>query len=403
MSRTSIFLCFWWAFATVIGYVNIENVLLPSVGVNILFFSFTLSFAIGAMTLGTRRKKPVIIFKISQCGKRLLHVAVIIHATILIIILLRYGYYELMNYFGFLNSSGQIIQPISRASFFSPTSKEASGLFGVFFTAINILKSFLSVFVLYALLYSLTRGNRGLFLLSMFALLFESILFIAKGVVVSTACVFLIFLLLRGLTKPHMVNVFLSVLATLGGSFVIISFVRHHGSYEDVFFYFLVGQLLLSSALEYSELTPHFSDVNIIFSGAEYLYNVVYRGMINTDFLTSGYLWVKSLDNGIVLREIDLRLVESTTFFTLLSEPYLFAGPIGVIGCGLILGRIISYSEYRFIVSGCDLSLFYLHYTFLIVFMGIFGSPFSTVTFWMVVAALPAIRLTLFDRVTASG
>ena len=163
----------------------------------------------------------------------------------------------------------------------------------------------------------------------------------------------------------------------------------------------LISPVLLSSVVDntlqvfYNKWS--FDNIFIIFSGLDYLVTILLRGF-GFSIQTYGYEIVKFLDLAQVVSSDGHGFILRNTFYSILLEPYLSFGFWGVIILGFAAGYIISKYEYTYTNYNCDYSLFYLQFFVGCIFFGIFGSAFSTVTFWLVLSVVILFKSFIFSK-----
>jgi len=167
--------------------------------------------------------------------------------------------------------------------------------------------------------------------------------------------------------------------------------------------YLLISPALLSGVVDqtfqvfFNEWS--FENIFIIFSGLNYLITTLVRAL-GIQIVTDGYEIIKFLDLPQVVGSSDYNFILRNTFYTILLEPYLSLGFYGVIIVGFLFGFVISKNEYIFAKYNCDYSIFCLQFFCGVVAFGIFGSAFSTVSFWLVLGCIMFLKSFLFIKKT---
>lgn len=142
-----------------------------------------------------------------------------------------------------------------------------------------------------------------------------------------------------------------------------------------------------------------FDNIFIIFSGLNYLITTLIRAL-GIQIVTDGYEIIKFLDIPQVVSSTNYNFNLRNTFYTILLEPYLSLGYYGVIIVGFLFGFVISKNEYIFAKYNCDYSIFCLQFFCGVVAFGIFGSAFSTVSFWLVLGCIIFLKSLIFIKKT---
>jgi hypothetical protein len=167
--------------------------------------------------------------------------------------------------------------------------------------------------------------------------------------------------------------------------------------------YLLISPVLLSSVVDntlqvfYNKWS--FDNIFIIFSGLDYLVTLLFRAF-GIPIQTYGYEFIKFIDLGQVVSSDTLtyNFILRNSFYTLLLEPYLSFGFFGIIFLGFIAGYMISKYEYIYTKFKCEYSLFCLQFFAGVIAYGIFGSAFSTATFWLVLGFMIFFKSYIFIK-----
>jgi oligosaccharide repeat unit polymerase len=172
----------------------------------------------------------------------------------------------------------------------------------------------------------------------------------------------------------------------------IITSLRGHLSNQFIsqfILYLKISPILLSSVVD-NNLQVFYNKWSIenifaIFSGLDYLISIILRG-IGIPMQTYGYEIAKFLDTSSVVGQnlTYAAFVIYNTFYSILLEPYLSFGFLGVVLFGFAIGYFISKHEYIYSKYNCHNSLFLLQFLCTNIAFGILGSFFSTVSFWLV-------------------
>jgi oligosaccharide repeat unit polymerase len=293
---------------------------------------------------------------------------------------------------------------IGRAMLFSPTSKE-SHFFSVIYVFLIFSKSIFSTFLSFFFIKFLFQKKYFKIILITIGVIFETFIFFSKGPLISILFLLTLYIFLLKLQKPN-IKFFLKLFSFI---FIIILLIyiaeinRGNNLILIIKEYLLISPTLLSSVVDntlqvfYNKWS--FDNIFIIFSGLDYLVTILIRGF-GIPIQTNGYEFIKFLNySHVVSSDItNYTFIARNTFYTILLEPYLSFGFFGVIFLGLAAGFFISKHEYIYTKYNCEYSLFCLQFFVGVVAYGIFGSAFSTVTFWLVFFVLIFFKSFIFSK-----
>ena len=381
-SKCILLLLMTWGVYILCALFSQGQMLYADIKTELLLICFLLSLALGAILneVVYSKNKKVSFFKTSYSNARFLRYFVYANALMSILVLGRYLVYRLI-FDDFL----------TRAQLYSPIGADGKYLSAIY-VLILYLKGISSVFLSFALLKSLLDKDRNLVIVSILIIMFDAIVFTAKGPIINIGFVLLLYVFLKtghesGLHKKMIFSCSIIVLAIwfielCRGNNIIDSFIR----------YFSIGPALLASIVGggheagYRTWIP--SNIFLIFSGLDYLIAILARGFTGLPIQSVGYDWIKYIDMPVAISEVAYKFLPSNTFYTLLSEPYLSFGWCGIVGLGLILGWLVTALEENYVLHKCERNLFWLQYIVGITFFGIFVSALSTVIFWMILGSM---------------
>jgi oligosaccharide repeat unit polymerase len=349
--------------------------------------SLVLGSLIGGVSLFSKKSQ---VYEISSRGLNILKFLAFLVALISLLVIIRYWFYKL-NY----------QDTLTRVELYSPIVDEGK-LFSASYVAALYLKGIGSVFLSFILLRSLNKKDikNSLIVIGIFFL--DAFAFSAKGPFINIGFILLLHLFL---VKKLDFKLFKNALIIFIFIFFLIWCVdlfRGNNITESVLRYFSIGPALLSGLVNkgfgfgYHDWSLY--NLGLIFSGFEYLIIIIFRVLSSIPIESNGYNWVKYIDIPQVISESADKFYPANTFYTLLSEPYLSFGLIGVICIGFFFGWIITVLERGYTTYGCDKDLFWLQYLVNIVFFGIFVSFLSSVVFWLVLGIMFFFPKNIFKK-----
>lgn len=372
--------------------LDYPHILYPTINAQFLIILFLVFLIVGGCLFfycGDCYFKSVSYFDISKFGLRLFNSFVYLNLFLLVLVFLRVLYFKY-----FLDYS------LSRVELFSPSYLETNILSRSFYVALSYLRSFTSVFLGFILLCSLIAKNNRMLILCIFAYAIEALLFSAKGPLINVLFISIIWVVLDKeieLNKQHLFIAFFGCIL-----FFVVLFVRNDNILDVIYDYITTGPILLSTLTDpdYSSfyIGSNVIDISLLFSGLQYLINIIIRALSHVDLMSNSYLWVKVQDVKVITGQSGYEFFPHNAFYTLLAEPYLSLGSLGVCLVAIFFGFMIPYLETRFLINHCKLSLLILYYLIFILLSGPFVGPFSSVTFWLVLFFLIIFRNKLFIR-----
>lgn len=386
----------WFIFALITSLAQ-DNFLFASINVELLIFSFITSFLIGALFCGYQPNMANIdnAKRLSPLGKKIQHCMVAFYLFSVLFVVGRRWFYE--TYLGL---------PLERVQVYSPDKTLDGPYLAILYVAILYLKSFSAIFSQFLLVRGVLRQK---FLLPAFisgVVLLDAYLFSAKGLLIELAFFFVIAFLFSEKRRfapsffSHWV-LFLCIVMVAIAVFYLISFSRGQIRLSDFANYIFIGPILLTNIVESGyEFAPRISglgNVSLLISGYEYFITVIFRSM-GVPIQTLGYDWVKMISEPLVTLQSSRSFSPSSTFFTILAEPFLAFGSFGVLLLGGTLGFILPKLEGNYRCAQCDLSLFWCIYLSKIVVFGIFSSPLYSVSFWLILIFVGLLYNLLFQN-----
>ena len=407
VSRSIFLLIMIWSFYAILsfydlslGFDNSFLLLYPSLNTVTLIICFILSFLIGSIIFNlnnysTKYKSYICYYKISsQLEKKIFYFCIIGYFSILLIIYLRKFVY--INFFDIT---------LVRSQIYSFTDYDVYTI-RVIYTLLNFTKSILHSFLYFFLIKFLFEKKYFEIILIFIGVLLGSYIFNSRGDLLLLLFFLILFLFL---IKSKKVNIKFILIITLIIFVItllafIISLIRGHFSYEFISLFILylkISPILLSSVVD-NNLQVFYNKWSIenifaIFSGLDYLISITLRG-IGIPIQTYGYEIVKFLDTSSVVGQFltYLQFITQNTFYSILLEPYLSFGFLGVVLFGFATGYFISKHEYIYSKYNCYNSLFWLQFLCSNIAFGILGSFFSAVSFWMVLVIFVYFKKFIF-------
>ena len=369
--------------------------LYATIHTELLLINFWFALALGSVigSLGKTGGKVFAAYKISPAGFRFLKYLAYTSALMSAVVASRYWFYK-VNYH----------QELTRAQLYSSVGSD-----GIFFSAIYVacmyLKGIGTVLLEFILLRSLLKQDRVIILICIAILSFDALVFSAKGPVIHIGFIFLLYALLISTKNLNLLKYLI-----IGATFVAVAlwymnFRRGENIVESFIRYFSIGPSLLSNLVGgglgggYHGWSP--SNISLLFSGFDYLVVIFFRAITSMPIQSSGYDWIKYIDIPQAIATSAYHFFPSNTFYTILSEPYLAFGLVGVITIGLLLGWLITVFERSYTLYGCEKDLFWLQYFMGIGFFGIFVSPFSGVIFWLILGLMLFFSSYIFKKFVA--
>jgi oligosaccharide repeat unit polymerase len=409
VSRSIFLLIMIWGFYAILsfydlsfGFDNPYLLLYPSLNTIILIICFILSFLIGSVIFNlnnysAKYKSYTSYYKLSfQLEKKIFYFCIIGYFSILLIIYLRKFVY--LNFFDI---------KLSRTQIYSFTYYDVYTI-RVINTFLNFTKSILLSFLYFFFIKFLFQKKYFEITLIFVGIILESFIFNSRGNFLSLVFFLMLFLFL---IKSQKVNIKFILTITLVIFVItllafIITLLRGHFSYQFIsqfILYLKISPTLLSSVVD-NNLQVFYNKWSIenifaIFSGLDYLISIILRG-IGIPIQTYGYEIVKFLDTTSVVGQslTYQKFIEHNTFYSILLEPYLSFGFLGVVLFGFATGYFISKHEYIYSKYNCYNSLFWLQFLSSNIAFGILGSFFSTVNFWLVLVIFLYFKKFIFIK-----
>lgn len=396
VSRSIFFLIVIWSFYVIISFYDFNfnsNILLlyPSTNTIILIACFILSFLIGSVIFNlnnysAKYKSYTTYYQLSSYfHKRIFYFLIIIYFFVTLIIYLRFFVY--LNFFDI---------KLIRTEIYSFTNKDLYSV-KIIYTFFIFLESALQTFLIFFFVKFLFQKKYFEINLIFISNVLDCIIFQKWGGILNILFSIMYFLYLIGLFKANikfmshaMLLIFLCFL------FVYFFNQKRYENFNDffslIFLYFKISPILLSSVVD-SNLQIFYNKWSIenifsIFSGLDYLITIMLRGIAGFSIQTYGYEIIKFIDIAQVvgsgINSSGSNFITNNTFYSILLEPYLSFGFLGVLLFGSTSGYLISKHEYIYLKYNCDNSLFWLIFLCGNIAFGIFGSFFSSVNFWIV-------------------
>lgn len=395
ISRSIILLILIWSVYLINALQTKDYLIYISLNSTILIICFILSIFIGSVVFNLNNysnnyKLNLSNYKSLLVRNEIFNFSLVGYFSILLIIFLRkilFFFYDI---------------ELSRPHFFSPTSKEPH-FFSVIYVFLIFSKSIFSTFLSFFFIKFLFQKNYFKIILIVAGVIFETFIFFSKGLLINILFLLTLYIFLLKLEKLN-IKFFLKLFLFI---FIIILLIyiveinRDNNLILSIKEYLLISPILLSSVVDntlqvfYNKWS--FDNIFIIFSGLDYLVTILLRGF-GFSIQTYGYEIIKFLDLAQVVSSNSNGFIMRNTFYSILLEPYLSFGFWGVIILGFAAGYIISKYEYTYTNYNCDYSLFYLQFFVGCIFFGIFGSAFSTVTFWLVLFVVIFFKSFIFSK-----
>ena len=386
----------WFVFALLTSLAQ-DNFLFASLNVELLIFCFIISFIIGALFCGYQPNMTDIYNakRLSPLGRKIQLYMVAFYLFSVLFVVGRRWFYE--TYLGV---------PLERVQIYSPDRELDGPYIAILYVAILYLKSFSALFSQFLLVRGVLKQK---FLLPAFIsgiVLIDAYLFSAKGLLIELAFLFFVTFLFSDKRRfapgfpSHWVLFLCAVIAAIV-VFYFISFSRGQMRLNDFANYIFIGPILLTniveSGYEFAPAITGLGNVSLLISGYEYFITVIFRSM-GVQIQTLGYDWVKMMSEPLVISQSSSSFSPSSTFFTILAEPFLAFGSFGVVLLGGALGFILPKLEGNYRCVQCDLSLFWCIYLSKIVVFGIFSSPLYSVSFWLILIFVSLFYNLLFQN-----
>jgi oligosaccharide repeat unit polymerase len=398
ISRSIILLIIIWSVYLINALQTNDYFIYISLNSTILIICFILAIFIGSVVFNlnnysNKYKLNVSNYKPLLVRNEIFNFSLVGYFSILLIIFLRkiffYFFYDI---------------ELGRSQLFSPISRDPH-FFSVIYVFLIFSKSIFSTFLSFFFIKFLFQKKYFKIILITTGVIFETFIFSSKGLLISILFLLTLYIFLLKLEKPN-IKLFLKLFSYIFVVVLIIYMVeinRGNNLILTIKEYLLISPALLSSVVDntlqvfYNKWS--FDNIFIIFSGLDYLITVLLRGF-GFSIQTYGYEIIKFLDLAQVVSSdsINHGFLMRNTFYSILLEPYLSFGFWGVIILGFAVGYIISKYEYTYTKYNCDYSLFYVQFFVGCIFFGIFGSAFSTVTFWLVLFVVIFFKSFIFSK-----
>jgi oligosaccharide repeat unit polymerase len=398
ISRSIILLVISWSVYLINAVQTKSYFIYISLNSTILIICFILAIFIGSVVFNlnnysNKDKLNLSNYKSLLIRNEIFNFSLVGYFSILLIIFLRkiffYFFYDI---------------ELGRSQLFSPISRDPH-FFSVIYVFLIFSKSIFSTFLSFFFIKFLFQKKYFKIILITIGVIFETFIFLSKGLLISILFLLTLYIFLLKLEKPN-IKLFLKLFSYIFIVVLIIYMVeinRDNNLILTIKEYLLISPTLLSSVVDntfqvfYNKWS--FDNIFIIFSGLDYLITVLLRGF-GFSIQTYGYEIIKFLDidQVVSLDTINHGFLIRNTFYSILLEPYLSFGFWGVIILGFSVGYIISKYEYTYTKYNCDYSLFYLQFFVGCIFFGIFGSAFSTVTFWLVLFVVIFFKSFIFSK-----
>lgn len=369
----------WCAFGLLTLFTQ-GSTLFASVNVEILIFYFIAAFFVGSI-FPKKNKQHASCFQIlqlSRISEKLKIWVIFLYFITIIIVISRKWFYEY-----------SFEAEMQRPSLYSPSKTLDGPIFASLYVIVLYLKSCASVFSQFLFIREIAKQRYLLPMLVGFAMLLDSLVFLAKGVILELIFCFTIGFLIfphKGdvLKSKYFKRIFISFFLASFFIFILITFQRGVRFFDELVIYLEIGPVLLTNLVENSHIIKGSANLSLLFSGYEYLVNIAFRAL-GFQIQTYGYDWVKMLNEPVTVAQSVDQLSQHSTFYTLLAEPFLFLGHCGVVITGFLLGFLLPRLEGYYRFASCEFSLFWCFYLTKIMVFGIFSSPFSSTTLWMVI------------------
>ena len=394
MSNLVEFIVVYWVIF-IINSLNLnDKMLFASMNTEFNLILFVIFIIIGSIasaypiiSKGIERK-----FILSATGIKVVYGFAYINLATLILISLRVVFYKLGTEHN-----------LTRLEIYSPF--EVNRILSGIYVLILFVKSLSAVFVHFVLLKSLLNRDTKWLFITLSLVVFDAILFSAKGPFVALIFIACIWLLIDKNEPFPFLKRHKKIVIALCLLFFIPIYIRGDNLFNVVSSYFSIGPVLLSNLVDDNSYAGSmkgwdFSSILLLFSGLEYLYTILIRGLFDINYQSEGYIWMKITDIPVVVSMSSIKFIPYNTFYTILAEPYLALGSFGVSALGFLMGYIISLFERRYLISKCDFSLFILSYICVILLSGVFNNPIGSVTLWLVIILFLIFQNRLFDTKT---
>jgi oligosaccharide repeat unit polymerase len=400
ISRSIILLIIIWSAYLINALQAPDNFIYISLNLTILIFCFILSIFIGSVVFNlnnysNKYKLYSSNYKSLLVRNKIFNFFLITYCLILLIIFLRKTFYS--EFFGI-----EIFRPMLFSTF-----KQEPHIFAAIYVFLIYAKSLAFSFLIFFFFKYLFAKNYIKVFLIISAAILESFIYDSRGILLSIVFAFILYIFLLKLKKQNGNFIFQSIQSVIIIILLIniIEMKRGGNLIISIKEYLLISPALLSSVVDntfqvfYNKWS--FDNIFAIFSGLDYLVTILIRGF-GIPIQTYGYEIVKFLDIPQVVSSdfINYTFLIRNTFYSILLEPYLSLGFVGVIFFGLATGFVISRHEYIYYKYNCDYSLFCLQFFTGVIAFGIFGSGFSTVTLWLVLASIIFLKSMIFVKNT---
>jgi|LakMenE18May11ns_1017448.scaffolds.fasta_scaffold9959593_31 hypothetical protein len=398
ISRSIILLIIIWSIYLINALQTRDYFIYISLNSTILIINFILAIFIGSVVFNlnnysSKYKLNTTNYKSLLVRNKIFNFCLISYCVILLIIFLRKIFYPYIFDIEML-----------RPNIFSAIKQEPH-IISIIYVFLIYVKSLLLSFLFFFFIKFLFTKKYLEIILILTAVIFESLIFNSKGILSTILFIYILFFFLSKLKKQNM-NFFFQSIQSIIIIILLIYFIeikRNGNLILTIKEYLLISPVLLSSVVDntlqvfYNKWS--FDNIFIIFSGLDYLVTLLFRAF-GIPIQTYGYEFIKFIDLGQVVSSDTLtyNFILRNSFYTLLLEPYLSFGFFGIIFLGFIAGYMISKYEYIYTKFKCEYSLFCLQFFAGVIAYGIFGSAFSTATFWLVLGFMIFFKSYIFIK-----
>lgn len=381
LSRSVLVLIISWSACVVPIFFLDNHFLFPSIKTEILIISF-LSAIVCGMTIDSFsniKETDIKPLHLSSFGESVCKGMLVIYFLSVSLVILRMLYYNV--YLEIHLTRGQI---------YSPVKGMDSYLFSMLYVLALYLKGVASTFCYFFSFKEMNLGRKIVPLIFVGLVLFDAFAFSSKGPLVELLFFVGVYCLLFTVFLKK--NVFQLSVISLALLLAILWIVVARGGvdadYSSLMFYFSTGPVLLSSLVDVGDGLAGSDWSNqggiLVFSGLDYFISLFFRAL-GAPIETIGFDWIRYIsETSVVGQGYPGGFALSTAFYTILAEPYVSFGFFGVLLFGYLIGNLLSKLERNVLVIHCDHSLFWFLYFYKIIIFGVFGSPFNSVVFWLV-------------------
>ena len=393
LSRSVLILIISWL-ACVVPTLFLDNhFLFPSIKTEILMISF-LSAIVCGMTIDSFSNikeadmKPLYL---SSFGERVCRGMLIIYFLSVSLVVLRTLYYSF--YYDIHLTRGQIYSPVKGID---------SSLFSVIYVSALYLKGLASPFCYFFSLKEMNLGKKIVPFIFVGLVLFDAFAFSSKAPLVELLFfVGVYYFLFTVFSKKNVFQLgVISLALLLAVLWIVVARGGLDAGYSSLMFYFSTGPVFLSSLVDIGDGLAGSDWSNqggiLVFSGLDYFISLFFR-VVGVSIETIGFDWIRHIsETGVVGQGYPGGFALSTAFYTILAEPYVSFGFFGVLLFGYLIGNTLSKLERNVLAVHCDRSLFWFLYFYKIIIFGVFGSPFNSVVFWLVLGFVLLAARALF-------